>query len=53
MGYSPWGHNELDTTERLPLSLLSQTLPSAALPLADFNVFFPCNKCNYGCKSFG
>ena len=22
MGYSPWGHKELDTTERLTLSLL-------------------------------
>ena len=21
MGYSPWGHNELDTTEQLTLSL--------------------------------
>ena len=21
MGYSPWGHKESDTTERLPLSL--------------------------------
>ena len=23
MGYSPWGHKELDTTERLHLSLVS------------------------------
>ena len=53
MGYSPWGRKELDATERLPPSLLSQTLPDAALPdAADFNVFFPCNKFNYGYKSF-
>ena len=53
VGYSPWGRKELDATERLPPSLLSQTLPDAALPdAADFNVFFPCNKFNYGYKSF-
>ena len=27
MGYSPWGHTELDTTEWLTLSLEFQTLP--------------------------
>ena len=52
VGYSPQGRKELDANERLPLSLLSQTLPDATLPVADFNVFFPCNKFNYGRKSF-
>ena len=26
MGYSPWGHEELDTTERLTLSLSSMCI---------------------------
>ena len=29
MGYSPWGHRELDTTERLTLSLSFFTLQEA------------------------
>ena len=28
-GYSPWGHKDLDTTERLTLSLLLSIMPSS------------------------
>ena len=31
MGYSPWGRKELDTTERLTLSLLSLSKLSASI----------------------
>ena len=36
MGYSPWGHKELDTTERLTLSL-SKDLCSGKVK--DFLIF--------------
>ena len=29
--YSPWGHKELDTTERLPLSLSSLGFPDSSV----------------------
>ena len=35
MGYSPWGHKELDTTEQLTLSLIRWPLersPSLTIP---------------------
>ena len=30
MGYCPWGHKELDMTERLSLHLAGDTLPEAS-----------------------
>ena len=30
-GYSPWGHKELDTTERLPLHFTSKSLCFSSL----------------------
>ena len=33
MGYSPWGHKELDTTERLSLSLFMESRKMALMSL--------------------
>ena len=33
MGYSPWGHKELDTTERLSLSLFMESRKMAPMSL--------------------
>ena len=32
MGYSPWGHKELDTTEQLTLTLINLSTEKIALP---------------------
>ena len=37
MGYSPWGHKEPDTTERLTLSLRFLTMPSHLLLPVDID----------------
>ena len=51
MGYSPWGHKESDTTERLHFHFMKQTFVSKVMSLI-FNMlsrlvitFLPRNKC--------
>ena len=45
-GYSPWGHKESDTTERLTLSLLSGCPGHPVLPSSPFSdADIPCQRC--------
>ena len=40
VGYSPWGHKELDTTERLTLNTINSTVNVKVSPTPSLPVFF-------------